>query len=597
MKNPKSWSLKSRLTWSFMVVVMCVTLIIGLLYYRSQRKMYEENLAETDRNDVTYLMGNMEKQLRLCEKLSDWVFVNRQIETALVRSYNNNMGQYSRDIPPVQRSIDDQLVSSSVGKYVVFLYIRGNNGVTLKAGIDADWIRGNLTNVPWHSQGIGSGGRVVWPGIVENPSDYKTTRMIIPIARPVIFSDTRAEIGWQVIAFSPALIRDVFQDYRMDRSRGIVVLDRSGSAVFHSDPLLAGKPVDYDFLDGVSREDNGSKYVTLDGKRMLVTYKYSEYSGMTMLLLHSLTALEEQTKFLILILALIFFLTAAMFFFFTYYLSRRLTKPLDGILERLKEVSAGDFETDASINGNDEMGLIGRGVNEMAGNIGALMGELIQREHEKCELEYRVLLNQINPHFVYNVLNSIKIMADIQKIEGISEMASALGMLLKEISKGSAERITLRRELELLESYLHLQKIRKCGLLMVKYDIPDESVLDCLIPRFTLQPLAENSIYHGIDRAGRMGVIEISITYCDEDVVIVIRDNGAGIPKEKIAALLSSERESGDELTHVGLDNVDKRVKLFYGCGGLEINSVDGESTSVTVRFPRLREVSSHLAV
>lgn len=589
MKNPKSWSLKSRITWSFMIVVLCISLIICLGFYKSQRGLYENNLVETDRNDITYLMGNVEKQLRLCEKLSQWVYVNRRIETSLVRDYSGDMGQYGRDIPSAQRLIDDQLVASSVGKYAIFLYVHGNNGVTLKAGADSDWL-GDLTEAPWHAQGMEAGGRVVWTGIVENPAHYRTTNMIIPIVRPVIFSDTRAQIGWQVIAFSPALIGDVFQDYRMDQSRSIVVLDRDGRAVFHSDPQMVGKTMEYDFPGDIPQSGSGSKYVTLDGKRMLVTYRYSEYSGMTMLLLHSLTALEAQAKFLILILIAVFFVTAAMFFLLTYYLSRRLTKPLDGILERLREVSAGDFEMDNSINGNDEMGLIGRGVNEMAGSIGSLMGELIHQEHEKCELEYRVLLNQINPHFVYNVLNSIKIMADIQKIEGISEMASTLGTLLKEISKGSAEKITLRRELELLESYLYLQKIRKCGLLTVKYDIPDESVLDCMIPRFTLQPLAENAIYHGLDQVGRMGIITISITCREGDVVIVLSDNGAGIPKERMETLLSAEIARGEELTHVGLVNVDKRIKLFYGRGGLEIDSVPGESTSVTVRFPRLAE-------
>jgi class 3 adenylate cyclase len=234
---------------------------------------------------------------------------------------------------------------------------------------------------------------------------------------------------------------------------------------------------------------------------------------------------------------------------------------------------------------------VGIGINSgmaVAGNIGSLMGELIQQEHEKCELEYKVLLNQINPHFVYNVLNSIKVMADIQKIEGISEMASSLGTLLKEISKGSAEQVTLRRELELLDKYFYLQKIRKCGLLTIKYDIPDESVLDFLIPRFTLQPLAENSIYHGLDNVSRMGLITISITAQQDEVVIVIGDNGSGMSKEKIDSLLSAESMDGKEMTHVGIVNVDKRIKLFYGCGSLIIDSIVGESTTVTLRFPKI---------
>ncbi len=587
IKNPKNWSLKSKVTWSFMIVVLCIALVISLLYYRSQRKQYENNLSVTDRNDITYLMGNMEKQLALCEKLSDWIYVNRKIETALVRDYENDMGQYSRDIPPTQRLIDDQLVASSVGKYVIFLYVQGYNGVAFKANTDAYWLE-DLTKHPWHTIGMQAGGAVVWSGITENPATYKTTDMIIPLVRPVIFSDNRVKIGWQVLAFSPALITDVFQDYRMDQGRSIVVIDQNGRAVFHNDPTMVGSYVEYDFFDEDMQKGDGNRHVIHDGKKTLVTYKHSPHTGMTMLLFHSLADLEKQAQFLLFVLVVIFLLTAVMFFFLTYYLSNQLTKPLAGILEKLKDVSMGDFQMDNSINGNDEMGLIGRGVNEMAGNIGSLMGELIEREHEKCELEYRVLLNQINPHFVYNVLNSIKVMADIQKIEGISEMASSLGTLLKEISKGVAEQVTIRRELELLDKYFYLQKIRKCGLLTIIYDIPDESVLDFLIPRFTLQPLAENSIYHGLDNVSRMGIITISITAQQEEVIIVISDNGSGISREKIAELLSAESMDGKEMTHVGLVNVDKRIKLFYGCGSLAIDSIVGESTSVTLRFPKI---------
>ena len=587
MKKPENWSLKSQLTWSFMAVVLCITLAVSLLYYHSQRRLFEDNLIEASTNDVDYLMGNLEKQLRLCEKLSDWIYVNRRMEATLIRSYQDDMEQFSREIPPIQRLIDDQLLSSSVGKYVIFLIIHGNNGISFKVMTDADWIdRSDLTGRTWFKAGMAAGGGILWTGIWDNPASYKTTDTVVPIVRPVIFSDTRAQIGWQSLAFSPALISDVFQDYRIDESRRVIVVDQNGKAVFHYDPLMTGKAVEPDLVEAIGRS-GGSRFMTVDGKRTLVTYKWSDYSGMTVLLLHSLTSLEEQANVTRFVMLASVALIGAMFFILTYYLSNRLTKPLVGILAKLEQVSDGDFGMDHSINGNDEMGLIGRGINKMAGDIRSLMNELIQREHEKCELEYRVLLNQINPHFVYNVLNSIKVMADIQKIEGISEMASSLGMLLKEISKGSAEQVTIKRELELLESYLYLQKIRRSGMLTVGYDIPDPSVLSCLIPRFTLQPLAENAIYHGLDQIDRMGIIRISIQADGGDIVIRLQDNGAGIPEDKIATLLSEEYARGEELTHVGLPNVYKRIKSFYGSGEMRIESVVGEFTSVFLRFPR----------
>ncbi|MDR1901474.1 MAG: histidine kinase [Treponema sp.] len=342
--------------------------------------------------------------------------MNRRIETALVRDYSENMTQYDREIPSIQRLINDYLSSSSVGKYVVFLYIRGNNGVVLKS---------SNPDVDWFQDGIKANGKVIWPGVVDNPSMYRTTARIIPVTRPVIFSDTRIPIGWHVFAFSPALIGDVFEDFRMDQNRSMVILDREKRVVFHREPDKIGRAGVYNFLEPLHDADSGSRKVVINGSPRIVTCQKSPYSGMTVLIIHSLRTLERQFNYTLVVLVIVFLLTVIMFFFMTYYLSNRLTKPLAAILSRLKQVSSGAFVVDESISGGEEMG---QGINEMVGRIDTLMGELIRREHEKSQLEYRVLLNQINPHFIYNVLNSIKVMADIQKTEGISAMASSLGV-------------------------------------------------------------------------------------------------------------------------------------------------------------------------
>jgi two-component system sensor histidine kinase YesM len=575
------------MTWYFMIVVLSISSAISFLYYRTQRGMFEENLITIDKNDIIYLIGNVEKQLKLCEKLSDWLYVNRRIEIALVRDYVSDMNQYDREIPPINRLIEEQINSSSIGKYLVFLYALGNNDISLKAMTDSYWLE-DLTDAPWHAQGMAAGGKVIWPGIFDNPAKYQSSRKIIPVTRSIIFADTRVQIGWQVLAFSPALIGDVFDDYSSDQSRSVIIIDQNNRAVFHQNPEMIGELVDFDFLDTIVNDDTGSSFIKMNGERFLVTSKKSAYSGMTMLLFHSLIGLEKETNFILLVLIMMFLVIIAMFFILTYYLSKRLTEPLAGIMERLKVVSEGTFDMDETITGSDEMGLIGRGINEMAGRINQLMENLIQQEREKYELEYRVLLNQINPHFVYNVLNSIKVMADIQKIEGISEMASSLGALLKEISKGSNELITIKRELELLEKYLYIQRISRRGLLKVRYDMRDsEVILPCLIPRFTLQMLAENAIYHGIDQGERIGEIDISISLDGDDIVIVLRDNGIGIAEEKINSMLNNDNTKNENLIQVGLLNVDKRIKLLFGSGGLTLESKVGEFTKACIRFPR----------
>ena len=583
----RNWSLKAKITFYFMVIVLCISLALSFLYYTNQRNQYSYNLVRTNINDANYLMRNLERQLRLGRHLTNWIFVNNSIQPVLMRDYSDDRARFGRDAPSVMRLINEQLTSSSVGRHVVFLHIHGNNGVLLRGGnADAYFIE-NLADERWFSAGLDYRGGQMWSGIYENPARYQSSQMILPITRPILYAGTRIEIGWHVIAFSPALVADAFEDFHMDESRFVVVLDRESRAIFHPNSEYIGKIIEYQFLDG--REDiNGSHFIDLSGRQVLVTDRYSSYSGMTLLLFSSLEGLEDFATFNLTVLFGIVTFVIILFLSLTYYLTKRLTEPLNRVLGRLHDIAGGDFTTDPSIEGNDEMGLIGRGVNEMSTNIASLMDDLIKNEHKRTELEYKVLLNQINPHFVYNVLNSIKVMADIQKIEGISEMASSLGALLKEISKGAVEHVSIRQELELLRSYLHIQHIRRCGLLTIHYDIPEE-LMDYIIPRFTLQPLAENAIYHGLDKNEGMGIIKISMHEETEELVIVMLDNGVGIPQERVGTLLD-EPDTGDKkrLNHIGLHNVEERIKLFSeGMGGLTIESKEGEYTKVTVRMPR----------
>jgi len=579
-------SLKAKITFSFMIIVLCISLALSFLYYTSQREQYRHNLIRTNTNDANYLMGNLERQLRHGEQLANWFFVNNSMQPILMRDYSNDRARFGRDAPPVIRLINEQLASSAIGRHVVFLHVSGNNNVVLRGGNADAYFVGNLAYEQWFSSGMDYIGGLLWSGIYENPARYRSSQMILPITRPILYAGTRIEIGWHVLAFSPNLVSDAFEDFHMDDSRFVVVLDREHRVVFHNNSEDIGHAIEYSFLEE-GQNLNGSYFVDLAGRQMLVTGRHSTYSGMTLLLFHSLEGFEAQATFNLTILLGIVTLVIVLFLLLTYYLTKRLTMPLNRVLGRLHDIAGGDFTIDPSIEGSDEMGLIGQGVNEMSTNIASLMDDLVQNEHKRTELEYKVLLNQINPHFVYNVLNSIKVMADIQEIEGISEMASSLGSLLKEMSKGATEYVTIRRELELLKSYLHIQHIRRCGMLTTHYDVPD-NLLDYLIPRFTLQPLAENAIYHGLDKNDGMGIIEISMHEESDELVIVMRDNGAGIPQERVGTLLDEPSVDGKEkLNHVGLHNVNERIKLFSeGVDGLFIESREGEYTKVTVRLP-----------
>jgi two-component system sensor histidine kinase YesM len=215
------------------------------------------------------------------------------------------------------------------------------------------------------------------------------------------------------------------------------------------------------------------------------------------------------------------------------------------------------------------------GINRMALEITVLMDKTIADEKNKKDLEYRMLQNQITPHFLHNTLNSIKWMATIQNAGGIAEMTTALSRMLQTVSKDVRKVVPLRDELLLLNDYLVIQKYRYGDSVTLEKEIADDALLDTLIPRFTLQPLIENAIFHGIEPKGA-GTITVKIAENPDnaEALVTITDNGIGMKGEKGAGM--------------GIRNVDERLRYAFGeAYALRIESEEGKYTAITIRLPR----------
>ena len=266
-----------------------------------------------------------------------------------------------------------------------------------------------------------------------------------------------------------------------------------------------------------------------------------------------------------------------------------INHPVQELQVRMKHISEGNFERDSSIEWQHELGDIGRSINDLAEDVKTLMDQRIRDENEKREYEYKMLQSQINPHFLYNTLNSIKWMATIQNAPGIAEMTTALSRLLKNIAKGTEKAVLLSAELSLLDDYFTIQKYRYGGTISLEYRIDDGAALSCLIPRFTLQPVVENSIFHGIEPKGTPGTITIHIFRKNDAILqIDITDDGVGMTEEQARQLLSENKNEKTEFfREIGVSNVHKRLQYEFGEDyGLRVESRLSEFTTVSVLLP-----------
>ncbi len=276
-----------------------------------------------------------------------------------------------------------------------------------------------------------------------------------------------------------------------------------------------------------------------------------------------------------------------------FLLHRMIAPPITALQNRMQKIGSGDFSFDPAIEWNNELGDIGRGINSMSASVTALMDRRLEDEKQKQDLEYRMLQNQINPHFIYNTLNSIKWMATIQHAPGIAEMVTALSRLLKSVSKGNERLVPLYEEFALLNDYFTIQQYRYGGTITLDVSYIEDEKLNrsCMIPRFTLQPLVENAIFHGIEPKGSAGEVSLRVERdaANGDVLIRLTDDGIGMTPEQAAKALQEPgpEEAAAKYRHVGMWNVHKRLQYSFGeAYGLSIESEPGVGTTVTVRLP-----------
>lgn len=263
--------------------------------------------------------------------------------------------------------------------------------------------------------------------------------------------------------------------------------------------------------------------------------------------------------------------------------------PIQRLNQRLCKITQGDFSFDAEIERpHDEIGAIGHTVNEMSSSFLNLLRNTQEMYKQQKNIEIALLQSQVNPHFLYNTLDSIYWMAVIQKNTGIQQMTRSLSNLLKNLAKGTEDHIPLQEELALLNDYISIQAIRYMDAFEMKDLIPRD-LYHHRILKFTLQPLIENAIFHGIEPKGICGMILLKGHTQDGYLYIEIEDDGMGIPPDKLETLLDTPNpvKNKASLNSIGIYNVNKRLQLIYGkeCG-LHYESEPGHYTRVTIKIP-----------
>ncbi len=289
---------------------------------------------------------------------------------------------------------------------------------------------------------------------------------------------------------------------------------------------------------------------------------------------------------LVLKLGLLFFLIATLF---AVIISGSIVKPIQELKLNMQNVSSGNLNSYYISDSKDEVSILGRYYNEMLDNLKLSIKKIQNIEKQKRNAELKSLQSQINPHFLYNTLDTIQWKAlENNNIEIASLVSSLSGLFRISLSSGK-EFITLEEEINHAKYYLDIQKVRYGEKINYKFNVDDE-INQFLIPKLVIQPLIENSIYHGIKELDTNGFININIYKEDECIFISVLDNGVGISKDKLEEIKNNLKFS-KESEHYGLYNVNERLKLtFKDKYSINISSERNKGTKITLKIPYISE-------
>ena len=274
---------------------------------------------------------------------------------------------------------------------------------------------------------------------------------------------------------------------------------------------------------------------------------------------------------------------------FALQLSRSIAEPIRRLMQTMRRVEEGDLHVRSQVSSRTELGQLSDSFDHMIAKTAELMDERLRSEEQKRKSERKALQAQIQPHFLYNTLDSIIWMSHAGRNEEVVEMTSALALLLRSSIGDGSDTNTLKKEIAHVRSYLTIQKMRYNEKLRYEIDL-DPQTEDCLLPKLILQPLVENAIYHGIKVKQQGGTVRIESLLEEDRLLITVEDDGIGMTPEQLETILD-KKESDAESTKIGVYNVNERLQLFFGPDAvMKYYSTPGKRTMVMLVLPIVRE-------
>lgn len=389
--------------------------------------------------------------------------------------------------------------------------------------------------------------------------------------------------GILLIDMNFSVIEDLLASVNLSDKGYVFLVDEKADYIFHNQQQLIYSGIKKENLQGISTTYNDI-YLQEDEERY-VSVKLLDNMNWKLVGVFYTSDIATSQQRISDYIKLILFVGLIIFISFSLFMSSRITKPIQELERSMKDVEKGNFDVQLDITGEHEVVQLTKSYNIMIRRIRKLMDQIVVEQEAKRHSELSSLQSQINPHFLYNTLDSIVWMAEHEKHEDVIMMTSSLASLFRiSISKGNMV-IPVEKEIDHAKHYLTIQKMRYKEKFEFEFDV-NEEVYKYETIKLILQPMIENAIYHGIRHMVDEGMIYIRAYLSDDYLVFEVEDDGLGMSEATVNSILYDDQNTSNN--GVGVHNVHERIQLMYGKEyGLKIESEIEEGTKVTFLLPR----------
>lgn len=576
-------SVRSALFAAISVMVLCAVVIVVAISLRFTRTSVFDNAVVYTRTIVRQTNQNIDSYIDYMDNIVTMVSGSRDTqsflydkdeETLQISECRQRLVEQFRTILKSRNDIRNIGLIQKDGNRLF-----NNGGQQKNAYLDLD-------TQAWYKNAITSNRSVLTSSHVQHVIRGERP-WVITVSRGVRnFTGSGNREGVVFIDLNYSAISELCDQNSIGSKGYVFLLDQDGNVVYHPQQQQLYNELQTENIDLVMNTD---KETLMDGSgdnARIYTISRSEKTGWTVVGCTNVAELLKDSKKARSIYVLVAAILVVVALVLSNFIARNITRPLQQLRDSMARVQEGDFgAAEVEVTSRNEVGSLTRSFNVMTSRIQELMKQNIYEQQQKRKSELKALQSQINPHFLYNTLDSIIWMAEGKKNEEVVVMTASLARLLRQSISNEEEQVPIGQEVEYARSYLTIQKMRYKDKLEFQIQV-DAQIMGVPIIKLVLQPLIENAIYHGLKYKEGKGLLIVRGYREGENAVIQIKDNGAGMDEQTLSHIFEKHKVNYRS-NGVGVYNVQKRLQLYYGMDyGITYSSRQGEGTTASIVIP-----------